>query len=172
MSALRSITFAYRAREDRVLAAVNLGQAEAWSCWLTRRLSLAVLERAAQFLATTSPLAQHAAPDQRHEVAAFERDAALATTAQALSATPTDALSLSAASAELADRLTITQQGQDFRFELTGDRGGGAMGMVLRPELQRILRMLEGEVIKAGWVNIIAASAPVAQEGARKPARH
>ena len=39
MSALRSITFAYRAREDRVLAAVNLGQAEAWSCWLTRRLS-------------------------------------------------------------------------------------------------------------------------------------
>jgi hypothetical protein len=109
MSALRSITFAYRAREDRVLAAVNLGQAEAWSCWLTRRLSLAVLERAAQFLATTSPLAQRAAPDQRHEVAAFERDAALATTAQALSATPTDALSPSAASAELADRLTITQ---------------------------------------------------------------
>jgi hypothetical protein len=46
------------------------------------------------------------------------------------------------------------------------------MGMVLRPELQRILRMLEGEVIKAGWVNVIAASAPVAQEGARKPARH
>jgi hypothetical protein len=67
---------------------------------------------------------------------------------------------------------TITQQGQDFCFELTGDRGGGAMGMVLRPELQRILRMLEGEVIKAGWVNVIAASAPVAQEGARKPARH
>jgi hypothetical protein len=124
------------------------------------------------FLATTSPLAQRAAPDQRHEVAAFERDAALATTAQALSATPTDALSPSAASAELADRLTITQQGQDFRFELIGDRGGGATGMVLRAEFQRILRMLEGEVIKAGWVNVIAASAPVAQEGAPKPARH
>jgi hypothetical protein len=37
--------------------------------------------------------------------------------------------------------------------------------------LQRILRMLESEVIKAGWVNAVAARAPAAQEGAPKPVR-
>src|SRR5262249_34725761 len=76
MLALKSITFAYRPREDRVLAAVNLGQAEPWSCWLTRRLSLAMLERAQKFLASTSPLAQRTTPDHRTELAAFERGAA------------------------------------------------------------------------------------------------
>jgi hypothetical protein len=172
MPALKSITFAYRHREDRVLAAVNLGKAEAWSCWLTRRLSLAVLERAQKFLATTSPLAQRAAPDHRSELAAFERDAAMATTAGAMSATPTDALAASATSAELADRLTVTRQGDGFLLQLTGDRGGGTSGVVLRAELQRILGMLEGEVIKAGWVNAVAAPAAGAQEGVSKPARH
>jgi hypothetical protein len=58
MPTLKSITFAYRAQEDRVLAAINLGQADTWSCWLTRRLSLAVLERAGTFVASTSPLAK------------------------------------------------------------------------------------------------------------------
>jgi hypothetical protein len=172
MLALKSISFTYFAREDRVLAAVNLGKAEAWSCWLTRRLSLAVLERARTFLVSTSPLAQRAAPDHRRELAAFERDAAMATTAAAMSATPTDALSARASSAELADRLTITRQGDGFRLQLTGDRGGGTSGVVLRSELQRMLGMLEAEVIKAGWVNAVAAPAASAQEVVPKPARH
>lgn len=107
---------------------------------------LAMLQSTTKFLETTSPLAQSTAPDHRRELDTFERDAALATTAQALSATPTDALNASAASAEPTDRLTITQQDQRFRLELTGDRGGEATGMVLRAELQRILRMLESEV--------------------------
>src|SRR5262249_34725763 len=82
--------------------------------------------------------------------------AALPGTGGAMSSTPTDALAASAGSAELADRLTITQQGQGFRLDIIGDRGGGTSGVVLRAELQRILRMLEGEVIKAAWVAVVA----------------
>src|ERR1035441_797360 len=53
---LKSITFVYEAREDRVLAAINSGKPEAWSCWLTRRLALVLLERAVNLLASTSAL--------------------------------------------------------------------------------------------------------------------
>jgi hypothetical protein len=164
MPALRSVTFSYRSREDRVLAAINLGQPDAWSCWLTRRLSLALLERAAKFLESTSPLVQRTAADHRGELAAFERDAALAKTAKAMSVPAADALQSSAASAELADRMTISQQGEGFRLELYGDRGGQAAGLVARAELQRILRMLEAEVGKAAWITTAApASAQPAE---------
>ena len=159
MPALRSITFSYRSREDRVLAAVNLGQPDAWACWLTRRLALAMLERAQKFVATTSPLAQRTAPDHRSELAAFERDAALAKTAPAMSVPAADALKSSAAAAELVERMTISQQGEGFRLEFHGERGGEAAGLVARAELQRILRMLEAEVGKAAWVAPVAAAA-------------
>jgi hypothetical protein len=160
MPALKSITFSYRSREDRVLAAINIGQADAWSCWLTRRLSLALLERAAKFLESTSPLVQRTPPDHRGELAAFERDAALARTAPAMSVPAAEALNSSAGSAELAERMTITQQGEGFRLELHGDRGGQTAGAVARAELQRILRMLEAEVVKGAWVIPAATSAP------------
>ena len=55
-------SFFYGSREDRILAAVNIGQPEAWSCWITRRLALAMTEGAAKFLASTSPLAKRTAP--------------------------------------------------------------------------------------------------------------
>jgi hypothetical protein len=74
-----------------------------------------------------------------------------------------DALQSSAASAELADRMTISQQGEGFRLELYGDRGGQAAGLVARAELQRILRMLEAEVGKAAW---ITAAAPASAQPA------
>ena len=170
MPALRSITFSYRSREDRVLAAVNLGQPDAWACWLTRRLALAMLERAQKFVATTSPLAQRTAPDHRGELAAFERDAALAKTAQAMSVPAAEALKSSAAAAELIERMTISQQGEGFRLEFHGERGGEAAGLVAGAELQRILRMLEAEVGKAAWVLPVA---PAAQPAAPAPAvRH
>jgi hypothetical protein len=170
MPALRSITFSYRSREDRVLAAINIGQADAWSCWLTRRLSLALLERAAKFIESTSPLVQRTTPDHRTELAAFERDAALATTQKSMSVPAADALNTSAQGAELADRMTISQQGEGFRLELCGDRGGQGVGMVARAELQRILRMLESEVVKAAWV---AAAPTTTQATAPTPAvRH
>jgi hypothetical protein len=169
---LKTITFAYRALEDRVLAAVNLGHADAWSCWLTRRLSLALLERAGTFLASTSPLAKRAAPSYRGEVAAFEQDAAIAATAKGMSPTPRDALEASAAGAELAVKLTITPQGERLRLELGGDRGGAVTGLLLRADFQRILRMLEVEVIRGNWVMVAQAPAPAPQLEAPNPARH
>ena len=92
MPTFKTITFDYRPQEDRVLAAINLGQLDAWSCWLTRRLSLAVLERAETFLASTSLLAKRAGPTYQGELVAFEKDAAMAATAKAVSPTPRDVL--------------------------------------------------------------------------------
>ena len=85
MLVLKTVTFLYRKREDRILAALNAGQPEAWSCWLTRRLALLMLERAAELLARTSALAQRAPADVRSELVAFERDAAMVNTAKGLS---------------------------------------------------------------------------------------
>ena len=45
---LKTITFVYAPQEDRIAAAINAGGPDAWSCWLTRRLALAVLERATE----------------------------------------------------------------------------------------------------------------------------
>jgi hypothetical protein len=172
MPALKTITFAYRAVEDRVLAAVNLGHADAWSCWLTRRLSLALLERAGNFLASSSPLAQRAGPSYRGELAAFEEDAELQATAKGMSPTPRDALDSSAPGAELVLKLTITPQGERLRIELAGDRGGTATGLVQRGDLRRILRMLQAEVVRGKWVTVREAPAPAQQTDAPKPVRH
>jgi len=163
MPLLRTVTFFYRPREDRILAAINLSHPDAWSCWITRRLALAMIERAAKFLASTSPLAKRAATAHRHELAQFERESAMASTAKAMSATSSDALETSAATAELAERLTITTQREKFRLELWGDRAGNAIGVVGRPELERIIDMLEGQVEKAKWTSseaIVEAAAP------------
>src|SRR6516162_6556214 len=46
LRALKTITFLYVPQEDRIAGAINAGHPDAWSCWLTRRLALAVLERA------------------------------------------------------------------------------------------------------------------------------
>ena len=111
MPTFKSITFSYRPLEDRVLAAVNLGKSDAWSCWLTRRLSLAVLERADTFLARTSLLAKRAGPTYKGELVAFEQNAAMAATERAVSPTPRDVLDTCATGAELAIELTMTAKG-------------------------------------------------------------
>src|SRR3974377_1675948 len=108
MPTYKTIAFDYRPQEDRVLAAINLGQLDAWSCWLTRRLSLAVLERAETFLARTSLLAKRAGPAYRGVLVAFEQQAAMATTERSVSPTPRDVLDTCAAGAELAIELTMT----------------------------------------------------------------
>jgi len=171
---LKNLTFVYVPREDRVLAAINAGQQEAWSCWLTRRLALAVLERATDYVARTSDMAQRAPADLRGEFVAFERDAAIATTAQAMSITPPAVLQSTAPAAQLAERLTIAKQGDGFRFELSEISGEGAAAMLKRDELQRILQMLQGEVAKAGWfaapAKPQAAASPAASDP--RPARH
>ena len=90
-----------------------------------------------------------------------------------MSRTPLDLVKTSGTAAELVDRLTIApQSGGNFRVELVGDSGGGAAGAVARSELQRILQMLQGEVVKAGWLNAPAnRSHRSGGRGARAKAR-
>ena len=140
--ALKSVNFSYVPEQDRVLAAINPGHPEAWSCWLTRRLILALLERAAGFLASTSPVVRQAPANVRAEVVTFEREVAMAKTTKAMSATPPDVLKASARAAELAVRLTISSLTNGFRVELQGEAGGAA-GLFTRAELQRFLQMLQ-----------------------------
>jgi len=172
---LRNITFVYVPREDRILAAVNAGLREAWSVWLTRRLTLALLERTGEYLRSRSDLAQRAPAELRGEMHAFERDAAIAKTKGAMSVTPPDVLQSTASWAELAERVAITPQGEDYRLELFGHSGDTAAAAVKGAELQRILQMLQSEVAKAGWlappVKPQTAPTPAASEP-KPPFRH
>ena len=171
---LKSITFAYNTPEDRILAAINPGRPEAWSCWLTRRLVLALVSRSQEFVANTSPLVQRASVEQRGELVAFEREAAIVKTAQAMSHTPPEVVKSAVPTAELAQRVTIASQGDNLRLEIRGVAWGGADGTVTRPEFQRILQMLQQEVIKSGWLVPPADPGPAAAPDAAtvKPSRH
>jgi hypothetical protein len=151
MQTLKSVTFAYVVQQDRVLAVVNSGSPDAWSCWLTRRVVLPLLEQAGGLLERTSNLARRIPSESRQELAAFEHQAAMMKTAEAFRAS--SVRQASATAAELIERLCITDQGDDFRFELRGLAGGGAAGVVRRAELHRILQMLRDEVAKARWAD-------------------
>jgi hypothetical protein len=83
-------------------------------------LALAVLQRATEYLVSTSDLAQRAPAEFRGEVVAFEREAAIAKTAPAMSSTSPAVLKASTDTAELAERLTISREGEAFRLELRG----------------------------------------------------
>ena len=171
---LKSINFSYIAAEDRILAAINPGAPEAWSCWLTRRLVLPLLDRTSEFLASTSPLVQQVPSAVRGELATFEREAAMASTARAMSTTPADILKASGSAAELAGGLKITNQAGGFQVELQGEKGGGAAGFLTRAELQRFLQMLQAEVANASWFGAPdKSSAGTSSEAAGpKPVRH
>jgi hypothetical protein len=173
MRAIASITFVYEPREDRIAAAVNPGRSDAWSCWLTRRLALALLERMPEFLEGTSALAKRAPAEMRGEFTAFEREAAIAKTQRAMSVTPPEILKTSANAAELIDRVSIAPHGANFRLELYGMSGDGAAAGLSRAELQRILQMLQGVVAKAGWLAAPGKAPPAAAaEAGAKPSRH
>jgi hypothetical protein len=174
LQSLKSITFAYDSREDRILAALNHGRPEAWSVWLTRRMVVALLERGDGFLATTSNLVKRVATEARGEIAQFEREAAIANTVAAMKPTPPDVLKTNAPRAELVQRLTFMQQGEGFRVEFRGEEGGGVDGALTRPEFQRILQMLKAEATKAGWIAVAAAPQPEppSSETGPKPYRH
>ncbi len=167
---LATVTFVYAMQEDRILAAINAGRPDAWSCWLTRRVVLLLLERARQLLANTSVLVQRAPVQLRGDAVAFERDAAMAKTAKRMVQTPPDAIAASAAAAELVKSLSITNQADNFRIEFRGLSGGGADGMFPRAGLQRVLQMLQDEVTKAGWMPSVAnsQSGPTAEDALSK----
>jgi len=171
---LKSINFSYVAVEDRILAAINPGGAEAWSCWLTRRLVLALLDRTSEFLASTSPVVQQVPAAVRGELATFEREAAMASTAKAMSTTPADVIKASKIAAELAEGLKISSQPNGFRVELQGEKAVGAAGLFTRAELQRFLQMLQAEVAKASWFEAPdkASAGSTGEAVSPKPVRH
>jgi len=174
VQALTSVTFLYGVQEDRILAAINPGRPDAWSCWLTRRVTLLLLDRITELLANTSSLTQRTPAPLRGEIMAFEHAAAMAKTAERMSRTPADVLNASAAAAELVKSMTLTSQGDLFRVELTGFNGGGAEGVLARVGLQRVLQMLQDEVTKAGWLPADRKAQPVlaADEQSSAPRRH
>ena len=172
---LTTVTFVYEPREDRIAAAINAGRPDAWSCWLTRRLALALLDRATGYLTKTSDLAQQAPADMRGEFAAFEREAAIASTAGAMTKTPAEVLKSSASAAELAERLTISRHSKGgFKVELRGQSGDGAEGLLTRAEMQRLLQMLRSVVASADWAVAPSKpeSSPPAVASVAKPVRH
>ncbi len=172
MKTLKTITFVYQAREDRILAAINASTPEAWACWITRRVALLLLERAAGVLANTSALVRRAPENVRGELVSFEREAAIVNTARAMSPTPPNVVKDTRGSAELLERVTINHQGQTFRAELSGEGGEGAAAMLTAPELQRILLMLQTEVAKAKWIAAPMASPATSTPQENQPARH
>lgn len=171
---LTTLTFVYVPREDRILAAINAGQPDAWSCWMTRRLALAVLERATGYLDSKSGLARRAPANLRGAMVEFERDAAIAKTAAAMSVTPPTVLQSSEANAELADRLTLSQAEAGFRLELRGQGESGAVGLLKAAELRRMLQMLQAEVSKAAWLAAVPKPEATKPDAAAmpKPIRH
>lgn len=149
--AIKSVTFSYVPKQDRILAAINPGSAGAWSCWLTRRIVQALIDRLPNFVESTSPTAKQAPSAVRGDVLAFERESAIASTAHAMSYTSSDVIEMSVTAAELVDRLSISARTDHFRVEIQGETGNGAIGAFGRAELQRFLQMLQAEVAKANW---------------------
>jgi hypothetical protein len=119
-------------------------------------------------------LVQRATADRRADLVAFEREAAIAKTAPAMSQTPPEVVKSNVASAELAQRVTISHQGERFRMDIHGGDGSGAEAMLTPAEFQRILQMLQHEVAKAAWLVAPAGPqpAPATEDAAPKPFRH
>ena len=159
MRTINAIALAYDAAQDRVLAVINPGALNSWSYWLTRRLILQLLGRLPAALAATSKAAQQAPVEYRGELATFEREAAIAKTESAMSKTDNGVLRMNATAAELAVTVSLEDKGEVLRVLLVGERGGESAGVMSRPDLQRIIHMLEQEVVKAEW---IASPAPAA----------
>jgi len=172
--ALKSLSLTYDAGQDRILAVVNPGRLDSWAFWLTRRLTLGLLARLPATLAGTSPVVKQAPAEYRGELAAFEREAALASTAGAMAWTDDSVLKNNAVIAELAIAVRITETGNGFGVELRGERGGQAAGVLGRDQLQRVLQMVYGEATKAYWLGTPAKPKETEEVKAAtpKPMRH
>jgi hypothetical protein len=168
---LKALALAFDAAQDRILAVVNPAGLDSWSFWFTRRLVLQVLGRLPSALEATSPVTKQAPAEYRADVLEFERQAALATTAKAMTQTDPSTIRMNAASAELASGLSISEQGGGFRVDIRGERGGQAAGVLGRAELQRILQMLHEEATKGAWLNGVT-SKPTGPIVGAPPKRH
>lgn len=161
MRQVRSIALAYDAGQDRLFASVNPGAPDASAFWITRRLALDIVARLPPALAERSAAVQQAPAQFRPEVAAFERQAAVADTGSHFTQTPNDVLRRMVAAAELLVTLSLNVQADGVAVELRGERGAGASGVWTRADVQRLLHLIEQEVVRAGWIVASAgASAP------------
>lgn len=165
----QSVTFSYDAVEDRIAAITDINSSSSPSFWLTRRMTLAFLRQASEHLERTSSAVAHAAADHRADVAAFEREAALAATAGALSPSGVQALAQGKVRAVRANSMGFQPHGVGVRFILQAD-GLAAASDWSRPLFLRILKVLEGEAAKAGWLD--AASRSKAQAAPVSMVRH
>jgi hypothetical protein len=129
-------------------------------------MSLAVLAKSTEFVAKTSSLVQRATSESREQLVSFEREAAMMQTAGSLSRTPKDVLRTNAPKATLLRTVTLNQRGGTFQIDMKGDAGPGAVAMISRAELQRIMQMLHKEAVKASWIDVHPQ--PVAEEAATK----
>ena len=152
MIPLRSITFHYESQQDRILAAINVEEGNRWSCWLTRRMTLAALDQIRKLVERTSELGKKADTASRPDVFAFEREAALVNSSSAVRSTPRGALKISSTTTECANRITVAYVRQKFRLEIEGSSSELARALIDRPLFQRIICALEDEVVKADWV--------------------
>ena len=149
---LKTIAFVYDAREDRILAAINADAPERWSCWVTRRMTLAWLAKGSEFVAKTSSFAQRTSSESLKELASFEHEAALAQTASSITPTPPNVLDTNRTTAKLLHTVTLDQRGDAFRIEMKGEADLGAVANLKRAELQRITQMLREAATKASWI--------------------
>jgi hypothetical protein len=149
--ALKTVTFIYDIREDRILAAINAGDTDSWSCWLTRRMALALLAKADEFLSKTSKLLQNATAETREQLISFEREAALVQTAGSVKRTPNDVILDRPRAAELLHEVTLNQRGTIYEIILKAEVGRGSVATVNRAELQRIMQMMRDVAAKANW---------------------
>ena len=135
---------------------------------------MAWLAKSGEFLTSTSALVQRAAREHRGDLAAFEREAAIAQTAPAMSATPSDVIKPPTVNAELMETVSWSQKGEHYQIEIRGNGGGGAKSVLTRAELQRITQMLQEAVGKAAWTTATATvqAAPVAADAPVTPVRH
>lgn len=171
MTAPTSITLQYDVLEDRILAVVNAGTAEASAYWLTRRLTLNLIDRANPYLQGLSPVVAKTPFELRSELATMERQVALARTEQAISHTPTDVVASASVGADLAAEITIAQNGDTYLLRMTGRNGGQASLLWSRDHLQRIVCMLEDFSAQAGW-RTAPAGVSAQMPTVTKPVRH
>lgn len=174
MRALKAISFTYEARQDRILVVVNPDTPQIWSGWLTRRMGVMVLGRAATLLADNSRALPLASPNSHRAIEAFKRETALAATEAAMTSTAATVLVRVARMATLVEQIAISPEGDRFRLAIRGADGEGTSGLLTNIELQRVVHMIEREAIRADWLghSSEARSKLHLMSADQKPVRH
>jgi len=147
---MSSLTLHYEPTEDRILAVINAGETDTAGYWLTRLMTLNLISHANPYLDRMSPVISKTPADMQAELSEMERQVALARTADAVTATPTESLAPAAGAADLVIGVTISKTGEEFALVLKG-RNSQASLTWSRDHLKRIVVMLEELAAKAGW---------------------